>query len=73
MTTWARKNDNGDIVELTTEDPSGKFHESVVWEVVNDSTSLTEDNGITAENNQDLKDLLVQYDEYIASITNQEE
>jgi hypothetical protein len=73
MSKWARKNENGQIVEITTEDPSNRFHESIVWEVVNDSTSLTEDNGITAENNQDLKDLLVQYDEYIASITNQEE
>jgi hypothetical protein len=73
MTTWARKNDNGDIVELTTEDPSGKFHESVVWEVVNDSTSLTEDNGLLPENNQALKDVIAENEALAAINTNTEE
>lgn len=58
MTKWARKNDNGEIVEITTEDPTGKFHESVIWELVNDSAEITEDNGVIPENNQALKDVV---------------
>jgi hypothetical protein len=73
MAKWARKNENGDIVEITTEDPTGKFHESIVWESVNDSAEIVEDNGIIPENNQDLKDLVASYEEYVASITPQTE
>jgi hypothetical protein len=58
MSKWARKNENGQIVEITTEDPSNRFHESIVWEIVDDSLEVLEDNGITAENNQDLKDAI---------------
>jgi hypothetical protein len=58
MAKWARKNENGDIVEITTEDPTGKFHESIVWESVSDSAEIVEDNGIDAENNQELKDVI---------------
>lgn len=58
MAKWARKNENGDIVEITTEDPTNKFHESIVWESVNDSAEIVEDNGIIPENNQALKDVI---------------
>jgi hypothetical protein len=73
MTTWARKNENGDIVELTTENPSGKLHESIILEVVSDSTSLTEDNGVTPENNQALKDVIAANEALAAINTNTEE
>jgi hypothetical protein len=73
MTTWARKNDNGDIVELTTEDPTDKFHELIIWEVVNDSTEIIEDNGLLPENNQALKDVIAENEALAAINTNTEE
>lgn len=31
MAKWARKDVDGNIVEITTEDPAGRFHEDIVW------------------------------------------
>jgi hypothetical protein len=73
MSKWARKNENGKIVEITTEDPSNKFHESIVWEVIDNSLEVLEDNGITPENNQSLKDVIAENEALAALNTNTEE
>ena len=51
MTKWARKDENNQIVEIIDYDPSGKFHEGVIWHEVPDNTEIPADNGITPENN----------------------
>ena len=73
MAKWARKNNNGEIVEITTEDPTGKFHESIIWELVDDSAEITEDNGVIPENNQDLKDVIAANEALAAAQTPTEE
>lgn len=40
MTKWARKNDNGQIVEIIDFDPTDKFHPSIAWEEVSDSATV---------------------------------
>jgi hypothetical protein len=35
MPTWVRKDTNGNVLEKTTQDPSGRFHPSVVWVKLN--------------------------------------
>lgn len=55
MAKWARKDENNKIVEVIDFDPSGLFHESIVWEKVSDSAT-EEDNGLTPEINQAAKD-----------------
>lgn len=63
MSYWYRKNDLDEIVEIVEEDPTGKFHESIVWYKSDKDISLTEDNGVTPENNQSMKDEIARTEE----------
>lgn len=40
MAKWARKNLEGQIVEIIDFDPTDKFHSDVVWEQVSDSATV---------------------------------
>lgn len=53
MTKWARKNEDGKIIEIIDFDPSGKFHESIIWEQVADSVSINDTNDLDPDNNPD--------------------
>lgn len=41
MTTWARIN-NGVVVELTTIDPTDRFHSNIVWVVIPEGVAVTQ-------------------------------
>jgi len=40
MTKWARKDLDGHIVEIIDFDPTGKFHEGIIWTEVDDSAEV---------------------------------
>lgn len=40
MAKWARKDEDGNIVELTDVDPTGRFHEDIVWVSVPNSAKV---------------------------------
>lgn len=39
MPTWVRKNKKGDVVEKTTINPSGRYHPSIVWTLIENNYS----------------------------------
>lgn len=51
MAKWARKNDEGQIIEIIDFDPTDKFHASIVWEKVKDSDDVDDVNDLTPETN----------------------
>lgn len=53
MAKWARKNDEGQIVEVIDFDPTDKFHASIVWEKVPDNTEPNNINNLDADSNPD--------------------
>lgn len=40
MAKWARKDVDGNILEITDVDPAGRFHEDIVWVSVANSAKL---------------------------------
>lgn len=40
MAKWARKDVDGNILEITEVDPAGRFHEDIVWVSVADNAKV---------------------------------